>query len=208
MIALDSEAELRRRYRLRETAVRLPGHLLPFLAASVDDADGQPLWTRLWPGGLALAGYLIQGPPPRGPVLELGAGLGLAGIAVALTWGRVVQTDCEPDALRTARLNAARCGVAGRVIQVAADWRAWPLRGEFGLAIAGDVTYDAALHQPLLDALGRSLRSGGMALIADPDRPASHRFVRRLRAGGWRVTEYPVSMPDGSTCGLLRALAP
>jgi predicted nicotinamide N-methyase len=212
-----TEADLLRRYPLRETEIALPGHTLRLLAAASSeeivtpepDPDEPPFWAQIWDAGHALARYLLRGPVLRGPVLELGAGVGLAGIAAALRGGTVLQTDRVTDALRTAWVNADRCSVGGRVQPVAADWRAWPLSGRFPLVLGADILYRAALHPPLLDVLQRSLVSGGKALLADPGRSSGDSFARRLMAHGWRVTEYPLVMPGRASPGrLLRALAP
>ena len=48
--------------------------------------DWDPYWARPWPSAAALAARLLQGGDPvaGGAVAELGAGLGLAGLAAAL----------------------------------------------------------------------------------------------------------------------------
>lgn len=211
------DADLRRRYPLREQEIVLPGRTLRLLAAEMSedlvtdgaDADEPPFWAQIWDAGQALADYLLRGPALRGPILELGAGVGLVGIAAALRGARVVQTDCIVDAGRAAVVNAARCGVGGRVQAVAADWRAWSLRGQFGGVVGADIIYRASLHAPLLSVLRASLWPGGIALLADPGRGSGERFARHLLAHGWQVTEYPLRMPGRAAPGrLLRAVAP
>jgi predicted nicotinamide N-methyase len=212
------QSELLERYPLREWEIVLPRHTLSLLAAEWSgelatpdtDPDDFPYWTEIWEAGRALAGYLLRGPALRGPVLELGAGVGLVGIAAALRGATVLQTDRIPDALRTARVNASRCGVEDRVQAVVADWRAWPLRQRFRLVLGADIIYRPALHPPLRALLRQVLTTGGIALLADPGRDSGDQFARRLLADGWHVTEYPLPMP-GLAAGpgrLLRALAP
>lgn len=48
--------------------------------------DGDPYWTRVWPSAVALAHQLLKRPElVRGcSVADLGAGLGVAGLAAAL----------------------------------------------------------------------------------------------------------------------------
>jgi len=50
------------------------------------DVDGDPYWTRVWPSAIALARELLQRPQLVAGlrVADLGAGLGVAGIAAAL----------------------------------------------------------------------------------------------------------------------------
>jgi hypothetical protein len=93
---------------------------------------------------------------------------------------------------------------------VVADWRDWPLRRRFTLAVGGDITYEPTLHAPLLAVLRDALTPGGTALLADPGRFTGDRFARLLMADGWKVTEYPLPMPASAARSgrLLRALAP
>ena len=59
--------------------------------------QNQVYWGRLWPAGLALAHYILQHPHTvRGrEVCELGAGLGLAGLAAAVA-GKLATSECSP----------------------------------------------------------------------------------------------------------------
>jgi len=187
---VSDETSPRRSWQLVPSGVSLPGRTLSLMAAAREvrtadpgaGSDEPPVWAEIWDAGRALARYLIEGAPLRGTVLELGAGIGLVGIAAALRGGHVVQTDCVPDAIRAAATNASRCGVADRIRHVVADWRAWPLRGQFGLVVASDVIYDPTLHGPLVEVLREAAAPGGTLLLADPGRPA-----RGSRASFWRT---------------------
>jgi len=71
--------------------------------------DGDPYWARVWPSALALAECLLARPElVRGKrVADVGAGLGVAGLAAALAGAReVALLDREPLALECARLSA------------------------------------------------------------------------------------------------------
>ncbi|KXZ50506.1 hypothetical protein GPECTOR_16g681 [Gonium pectorale] len=76
--------------------------------------DADPYWTRAWPSAIALAATLLQRPElvAGRTVADLGAGLGLAGIAAALAGAReVVLLDREPLALQCGLLSAAATGL-------------------------------------------------------------------------------------------------
>ncbi|EFJ47758.1 hypothetical protein VOLCADRAFT_91666 [Volvox carteri f. nagariensis] len=76
--------------------------------------DADPYWTRAWPSAIALAATLLQRPElVAGKVVaDLGAGLGLAGMAAALAGAKeVVLLDREPAALQCALLSAAATGL-------------------------------------------------------------------------------------------------
>ncbi|GIL85982.1 hypothetical protein Vretimale_9023 [Volvox reticuliferus] len=76
--------------------------------------DSDPYWTRAWPSAIALAATLMQRPElVAGKVVaDLGAGLGLAGMAAAMAGAKeVVLLDREPAALQCALLSAAATGL-------------------------------------------------------------------------------------------------
>src|SRR5262249_41215567 len=73
--------------------------------------DYMPYWVYLWPGAYFLADAIARAPVPAEPVaLEIGCGLGLAGL-VALSRGwRVLFTDYDAAALDFVRRSATANG--------------------------------------------------------------------------------------------------
>ncbi len=139
-----------------------------------------PYWAELWPSALALAGFVLRRGLGRGSdVLELGCGLGLAGVAAALNGARVLFTDFEPDALAFARANhALNLGAEGRTLLV--DWRAPPPGLSAPLVLASDVLYERRFLDPFLATLVRVLAPGGSAFVAEPGRAVAEGSVERL----------------------------
>lgn len=79
-----------------------------------DQGDRDPYWCRPWPSAIALAQLILQNPDlVRGKrVCDIGCGLGLAGIAAALSGAKeVVMLDREPVALQCSLLSAQACGL-------------------------------------------------------------------------------------------------
>jgi predicted nicotinamide N-methyase len=153
-----------------------------------------PYWPIIWPAGLLLAGKILTDSttPPRPPAeggrgLDLGCGLGLAGIAAALAGWHVTFTDYDQQAVQFAAHNARRNGVpAERIRAVYMDWRQ-PLEEAFSFIIASDVLYERRLHPLLLSALEKLLAPGGTAWIADPQRTSAQDFPLQAVAAGFRV---------------------
>ncbi|HMC55164.1 MAG TPA: methyltransferase domain-containing protein [Gemmatimonadaceae bacterium] len=143
--------------------------------------------TVLWPASIALALEIGERAPEfRGKsVLELGAGVGLAGIAAASVGARVVQTDRDGDALAFCRDNARRNGVT--LEQRVADWTTWSSSDRYDWIIASDILYRETLHAQLRAIFNASLEPGGRLLIADPLRSASIRLLQGMESEGWRV---------------------
>ncbi|KAL0031958.1 hypothetical protein WJX79_008528 [Trebouxia sp. C0005] len=79
-----------------------------------NQGDRDPYWCRPWPSAIALAQLILQQPElVKGKrVCDIGCGLGLAGIAAALSGAKeVVMLDREPIALQCSLLSAQACGV-------------------------------------------------------------------------------------------------
>jgi predicted nicotinamide N-methyase len=143
--------------------------------------------TVLWPASIALALEIGERAAELHgrTVLELGAGVGLAGIAAALVGANVVQTDRDDEALAFCRENAARNGVTTDVRL--ADWTTWSDPGRYDWVIASDILYRSSLHERLRVIFDTSLAAGGTLLIADPLRSASVRLLEAMESDGWRV---------------------
>ena len=109
----------------------------------------------------ALAGYRAR---PR-KVLDVGTGSGVLAIAMARLWRcPVMAVDNDPDAVRCARVNVARNGVA-RLVQV--------IEANGHEALTGHGTYDvvaanlfASPLRALAPRLARSLAPRGHAVLA------------------------------------------
>jgi predicted nicotinamide N-methyase len=168
-----------------------------------------PYWADLWPSARALAQYLWRTVDVSGrPVLELGCGLGLAGIVASCKGGMVTLTDYEADALAFARYNALANGCERASIRHL-DWNHPTLTQRYPLLIASDVLYERAAFQPLLQLCQAALEPHGRVILAEPNRPIAVDFLRLLRDHGFRyarITErvevhgqpYDISIYDGS----------
>ena len=148
---------------------------------------------------------------------QLGCGLGLAGVAAALTElpSRVLLTDVDPAAVRLAQLSARLSGVSGVVDAQIKDWNSreqWaPFENAFDVAIAADCIYSETLCAPLTSVLLRVLRPGGRFLLADgeqrPNRPRLHDL---LIQGGRFALRAPMTraIHVGSDFGMPETDAP
>ena len=151
------------------------------------DRDGDaPYWAHVWPpgGDMARAVYHADWPDET-TVLEIGCGAGLVSLGAAARRWPVVVSDNQPEAVRLAAVNAARNGLV--VEELVLDWR-HPLDRQFDRILGCDVTYDDALHAPLLDVLARMLAPGGEIWLADFGRLHAPLFAQRARAAGFDVT--------------------
>src|SRR5262245_44051511 len=140
-----------------------------------------PYWADLWPSALGLARYLWEAVDLQGmEVLELGCGMGLAGIAASRKGGVVTFTDYEADALAFTRYKAYRNGCTQAIIRHL-DWHAPMLNQTYAVIMASDVLYERANFHPLVRLLEHALRPDGHFILAEPNRPIARDFFRLLR---------------------------
>lgn len=214
----DPGITLAHQYDLIEREIVLPGAALRVSAVrSVEalmdahtDTDSIPFWAELWPSSIALASFILRGRLPLGAsCLELGCGVGLAGIAARIAGAEVTQTDSQPEALRFARLNAARNGAEG-IRQEILDWRNFRLGCRFDFVLGADVLYERHLHEHLSAAMLAAVKPDGKVLLADPYRGPGWEFLAQREADGWSVDlhEERVELDGKRTDVLVAVLGP
>jgi predicted nicotinamide N-methyase len=154
-----------------------------------------PYGLLLWESALALARWLAAEPAlVRGRrVLELGGGVGLAGIVARHLGAAVWQTDHQQDALSLARINAHANGVAG-LRQFPADWRSWEHDIRYDVILGADILYETQVQPWLVPIFRANLVPGGRLLLADPDRPQALAFLGELEQQGLRVAVHTESV--------------
>lgn len=158
-------------------------------------ADGyMPYWAYPTPTAVMLAEYVCANvTPEKGAVLELGAGLGLVGLALSLCGYRVTITDYDHDALEFVRANAA----LNAIETAAACWLDWrePPAEQYRLILGGDVVYEKRSHVPIAALLASCLSSGGLGIFSDQNRRAAETFPEAVSAAGLRCERVFVSGP-------------
>ena len=174
-------------------AVRDTNRLLEAITPEQFERDGRlPYWADLWASAPVLAGHLRGMSSLAGrDLLELGCGLGLAGIAAAQAGATVLMTDYEDDALEFARFNAAANLGAGELSRVTfrrLDWRAAGSPGQFDMIVGADIVYERANFEPILSLVRNCLRPSGTFIITDPQREIGRDFIRTAEGGGFRAS--------------------
>jgi len=140
-----------------------------------------PYWSVAWPGGQAIARYLIDSLAVSGlRVADLGAGSGLAAIAAMLSGAQsALATDCDPMALAAAKGNARINGVAVDVM--CADIAITNFEGVHAV-LAGDLWYEPFVARWATETLRRCAAQGLVVLAGDPGRSYFPRSRRQLLA--------------------------
>lgn len=176
-------------------------------------ADADPYWARPWPAGAALAAALVADPRRvvnASLVLDLGAGLGIAGLAAARAGAaRVVVTDRDPLALACAEKSAQASGIPPDVLTTAIlDWDddTAMAAAAADVVLAADVLYEERAAAPVADALARLVKPGGCAIVADPAIRApsvraafAQALAGRLVLESWRAVDGDTGAAAGPT---------
>lgn len=133
----------------------------------VDNID-PPYWAFAWPGGQAMARYVLDHPETvrRKSVFDFGAGSGLGAIAAALAGAAIITAnDLDPLAATAMAMNAALNNAAilidqqNRLNQIL----------DADIILVGDMCYERGPAEMILQWLRRLARDH-YVLLADPGR--------------------------------------
>jgi predicted nicotinamide N-methyase len=131
-----------------------------------------PYWAFCWPGGQAIARYLLDNPilVEGRRVIDFAAGSGVSSLAAARAGAASVLTnDIDALSLVAARLNARANDLTVDVSMD--DWLAGPDGApDADIVIAGDVCYERDMSTRALAWLRGHARLGRLVLLGDPGR--------------------------------------
>jgi predicted nicotinamide N-methyase len=125
-----------------------------------------PFWGVAWPGGQALARYLLDHPDlvAGRSALDLGSGSGLVAIAAAMAGARsVLASETDPLASTAIELNAAANGIG--VPACVGDFGDATLAAD--VVLGGDIWYERDLADRVTAFFDRSAAAGALVLAGD-----------------------------------------
>ncbi len=141
-----------------------------------------PFWAFAWPGGQALARYILDHPGTVAgrTVLDLGSGSGLAAIAATLAGSSaVLASELDPLAAAAIALNAdandALVLVTGDVLDGDGE--------QADVVLAADIWYERKLAERAAGLLERACARGADVLVGDIGRAFLPRPLLRELAG-------------------------
>lgn len=168
---------LKKRYSLHFASLKIADHTIRLLKPSDMEEllDGQdpfadisafPFWAKLWEASIVLAHILVAEPQRQGRrFLELGAGLGLSGIAASAAGFDTLLTDNEQVILDFQQVSAAANG-SERIEHLLFDWFHPPEIGSFDVIGGAEILYNEEVLDPLLDICKNYLVKGGTVYLA------------------------------------------
>jgi len=127
-----------------------------------------PYWAFAWPGGQALARYLLdhRHEVTGKSVLDFGAGSGLVAIAAAKAGAKASAADIDP-------LSAAAICMNARANDVSVEIETEDIIGQVGAwdcVLIGDMCYERPLAERLTPWLHDLAARGARVLLGDPGR--------------------------------------
>lgn len=151
-------------------------------------------WWGLTSAAVALSRHIEARGSLRGKrIVELGCGLGLAGVTAALLGATVTFTDYVSTALGHAERNCRLNGVDPTSVRfVTLDWEHQGDVDRFDVVLGSEILYDYFTHSALIKVLDRVLEPDGTILLADRKRLVVSRFLGRLAGKGFGCTEETV----------------
>jgi predicted nicotinamide N-methyase len=131
-----------------------------------------PFWAAAWPGGQALARYVLDHPGTVAgrTVLDLGSGSGLVAVAALLAGAAtVIASEIDPYGRAAITANAEDNGVGPMI--VTDDLLDADPDHDLDVVLAGDVCYDREMSERVLPFLGKAWLGGAAVYLGDPGRP-------------------------------------
>ena len=187
---MDSIDDFKHRYEVELTKFSLVNQTLEiYVPKNIDRFinqndifDGFPLWSKIWEATAVLA-FQLSKVPVKSEVkfLEIGAGMGVAGIYAATLGHDITITEYNDDAIHFARANAMQNGVDPTLIQKL-DWSNPGVMGQFDYIIGSEVVFKETDIMSLHFLFQRYLKPGGTILLAEGMRKTSLAFVQKMEA--------------------------
>jgi len=185
MFSLD---KFRQDYDVQETDYRVEGHTLKFFTPrqidrfiNQDDLfTGFPLWSKIWEatGVLSLHLSTIK-PDPDKRWLEIGAGMGIAGLVAAKMGHKMTITEYNKDAINFAKANALLNNIDNVDIREL-DWNQPLIEGKFDYIIGSEVVFKEEDIMGIYLLFQHYLKPFGTIILAEGMRRTTMTFVREM----------------------------
>ncbi len=157
----------------------VPSDLEPLLDEGTSTSNF-PLWARIWEPSIVLAQHLATLPPEHsGNCLEIGAGLGVAGIIAARFGHSVTITEYDDIAMQFAKANAILNECPETAVK-RLDWHDPQLDTKYRTIFGSEIVYRKEDYGALLKLFHAYLEPGGLIVLAEGLRRTSMEFLGLL----------------------------
>jgi predicted nicotinamide N-methyase len=186
------------KYKLRTEEIRIKDRTFKILLpSSMDDLldeyekmfhedERLPYWANLWESAVVLAEYILEEYEFHDEhVLELGSGLGLAGLAAREKGAKIIYSDYDENSFPFIKINHFMNFQEEPIVRYL-DWREVWCDRQFDWIIASDIVYEPNLYPVILHAIGTLLNEKGTLLLTEPSRSFSKPFFEELIRNGFK----------------------
>ena len=142
-----------------------------------------PLWAKIWDASIVLADCLAGMPVDKNrSFLEIGCGVGVAGIVAASFGHRVTLTEYNDDALNFARANVHENRTPEEPSPEirGLDWNNPEIDEPFDTIVGSEVVFKEEDYEPLARLFKRCLKPSGVVILAERARETSIGFFRQM----------------------------
>lgn len=145
-----------------------------------DESLGWNYWDRIWPSEVALSEYLIREFFPQKlkekKILEIGCGVGLAGVVAAKLGAKVTFSDMVPVTLEGVK-ETCQLNHITNFSTCILDWFDSGNHKQFyDIVMGSEVFYDDKYLPGISKVLTQVLNPGGLGLFCDPNRLGLNRI--------------------------------
>ncbi|WP_148214626.1 class I SAM-dependent methyltransferase [Desulforapulum autotrophicum] len=178
----------REEYNVEETRYQVAGLSFDFFVPKkIDPFINQddlftnfPLWSKIWEATAVLSFHLSTiTPDPGKRFLEIGAGMGVAGLVGAKLGHSMTITEYNTDAIKFARANAVLNNIDTVDIREL-DWNNPLIEGKFDYIIGSEVVFKEKDILGLHQLFQRYLKPGGTIILAEGMRKTTMAFVKHM----------------------------
>lgn len=161
------------------------------LEATGDQTENLPFWSIVWPGGRALAKYILEHSTlfEGKTVFELGCGNGFASIAAAHAGAKVTACDHDPRAIYVAQKNARLSDACSIRFEVSDPLDEQIVRDGYDIYLMGDMFYEEHLANAGLQFMRKRAAEGSFCIASDPGR------IHRPKTAIHQLQKYRIPVP-------------
>jgi len=158
----------------------LPSSIEPFINIT-SPMKNFPLWAKVWPSSMVLADFMAAQPvDPKKQIIEIGAGIGIAGIVASAFGHNITITEYNADAMEFAGANACINGCSGIPI-ISMNWNEPQLTCRYDKIIGSEVIFREQDFIPIQKLFQSVLKPDGEIILVSEIRKPVLGFYQKMQ---------------------------
>ncbi|SMD03585.1 Lysine methyltransferase [Desulfocicer vacuolatum DSM 3385] len=180
--------QFKQQYEVEQTTFSVGNHRLKLFVPRKIDAfinpddlfNNFPLWSKIWEATAVLASHISTIKVNSAHrFLEIGAGMGVAGLSCAGMGHAITITEYNEDALNFARANAILNNMEPDIV-AKLDWNQPMVQGQFDYIIGSEVVFKETDFPGLYFLFQKYLKPDGKIILAEGMRKTSLKFIQEM----------------------------